>query len=617
MGSILDTINSPTDVKKLNNEQLKLLCSEIRASLIDSVSKTGGHLASNLGVVEISVAFHRCFDCPRDSIVFDVGHQCYTHKMLTGRKGSFDRLRKKGGPAGFPKPSESDCDSFIAGHSGTSISSAIGLARAKLLCGDNSKTVVLIGDGSMVNGMAYEAINSLDSTLKNLIVILNDNEMSISKSVGSIAEYLLYLRTDYKYSTFKRRIQDSLEKLPYVGTWIMGQLLRSKSAIRRAVYNNGTLFEELGFNYVGPVDGHNIDDLCRIFENVKQMNGPILIHAITVKGKGFALAEENPGAYHGVGKFDLELGNPDISYADSFSNRFGKKLCQLGESNSRICAVTAAMKYGTGLQYFAKLFPERFFDVGIAEEHAVTFCGGLARGGMKPVFSVYSTFLQRAFDQMFHDITLIGADVMIAIDRAGLVGDDGETHQGIFDAALMSALPSFTVASPSNYSELEDWMERLMKLNSPTAIRYPRGSDNAAISDYASTGNSFDLIVNRPNSNALFVTYGREFAQVLGANQVTDIEYNADILKLNIISPIDSDAIKAALSYNKIIFVEEGVQSGGIGEHFLRMLNECGFKGTYRHIAIANPIVTHASVSEQLCSLGLDSESLKKVLLEG
>ncbi len=470
MESLLDRIQSPSDVKQLNSDQLEALCGEIRTLLIDTISHTGGHLASNLGVVELTVALHRVFDCPRDSIVFDVGHQCYTHKLLTGRQAHFDHLRKRGGPAGFPKPSESDCDPFIAGHSGTALSSALGLARAKQLAGDESKTIAIIGDGSFVNGMAYEAINNLDKTLKNLIVVLNDNEMSISKSVGTLAEYLLYLRTDYNYSHFKQTIQNVLLKIKVVGPWIADKLLKSKSAIRRSIYK-GTLFEELGFNYVGPVDGHDLGDLCRILENVRQLEGPVLLHVITVKGKGFALAEENPGAYHGVGKFDLEHGNPDISLADSFSNIFGKRLCTLGYEDERICAVTAAMKYATGLNYFAKSHPARFFDVGIAEEHAVTFCAGLARGGRKPIFTVYSTFFFFFFDQHIHDVSLSGADVMLAIDRAGLVGDDGETHQGLFDTAMLSAIKGFTVASPSNYAELEWWLEELVKRDGPRAER--------------------------------------------------------------------------------------------------------------------------------------------------
>ncbi len=613
MDGLLGTIRSPEDLRQLNDDQLNRLCAEIRAELISSVSQTGGHLASNLGVVELTVALHKCFDTPRDTIVFDVGHQCYAHKLLTGRQADFGRLRKSGGPAGFPKPAESEYDSFIAGHSGTSVSSAIGLARAKALHGDDSKTIALIGDGSMVNGMVYEAINSLDSSLKNLIVILNDNKMSISKSVGSLAEYLLYLRTDYNYSRFKRRIQRFLERVPLIGPFLMNTLLKSKNAIRRAVYN-GTLFEEFGFNYVGPVDGHNLADLCRILNNVRRMNGPILLHVLTVKGKGFALAEENPGAYHGVGRFDLEAGNPDISLADSYSNTFGKQLCALAQEDRRICAVTAAMKYGTGLQYFAKQFPTRFFDVGIAEEHAVTFCGGLAKGGMKPVFAVYSTFLQRAVDQLFHDIALGGADFLLAVDRAGLVGEDGETHQGVFDAAFLSSIPGFTVLSPSNYSELEDWLARLLRTPGPAAIRYPRGGCDRNTQAYRSTGAPFDLIQNGRRARRLFVTYGREFSQVLDA--CGQFGHPPDILKLNRIWPLDPAAVEAAMRYDRIVFAEEGVAAGGIGEHFLRLLAGRGYKGRYIYAAIDRPVIAHASVAEQLRRYSLDGASLARIMQE-
>ncbi len=611
MEALLAQIREPGDLKKLNRDQLEALCGEIRALLIDTISRNGGHLASNLGVVELTVALHRVFDCPRDSILFDVGHQCYTHKLLTGRQDRFALLRKRGGPAGFPKPSESDCDPFIAGHSGTALSGALGLARAKQLTGDDSKTIAVIGDGSFGNGMVYEAINNLDRTLKNLIVVLNDNEMSISKSVGTLAEYLLYLRTDYNYSNFKRKVQQGLQRIRVVGPWLEDKLLKSKSAIRRSIYQ-GTLFEELGFKYVGPVDGHDLGDLCRILENVKQLEGPILLHVNTVKGKGFALAEENPGAYHGVGKFDLELGNPDISLADSFSNSFGKKLCALGERDGRICAVTAAMKYATGLHYFAKRFPSRFFDVGIAEEHAVTFCAGLARGGQKPVFTVYSTFLQRAYDQLIHDVSLCGADVMLAVDRAGLVGDDGETHQGLFDAAMLSSIEGFTVASPANYAELEWWLEELAQRDGPRAIRYPRGADDPQIAGYAASGAPYDLLLHgKRRAKRLFVTYGREFAQVRRACALLDKRRCAcDILKLNLIAPLDEEAVKIAAEYDKIVFAEEGVRRGGIAEHFLAALNGRRYGGVYRICAVENPIVSHDTVEQQLRSLRLDAASL-------
>lgn len=615
MGELLSKINRTGDVKQLDNDQLPALCEEIREVLIETVSHNGGHLASNLGVVELTVALHRVFDFPNDSLLFDVGHQSYTHKLLTGRRDRFGTLRQKDGIAGFPKPGESDCDPFIAGHSSTSLSNAIGLARAKQLKGDASKVVAVLGDGAFANGMVYEAINNIDSSMKNLIVVLNDNSMSISKSVGSISGYLLRLRTATGYSRFKEFVQRVLEKTPLIGNWIARTLLKSKSFIRRHLYG-GTLFEELGFNYVGTVDGHNVAELCRIMDNIRQIDGPILLHAITVKGKGFALAEENPGAYHGVGQFDLEAGNPDISQADSFSNVFGRKLCRLADNDLRICAVTAAMKYATGLHYFYKHHSDRFFDVGIAEEHAVTFCAGLARGGMKPVFGVYSTFLQRAFDQLVHDVSLSRVDLMLAIDRAGLVGDDGETHQGLLDAAMLNTIGGFTVAAPANYGELEYWTEQLVGQTGPRAIRYPRGNEDERLATRVCTGEPYDLLRMHDDADCLFITYGREFAEVLEAAQILKVNgVFCDILKLNIISPIDAHAVDIARSYRRVVFVEEGILSGGIGESFLQKLNEGRFGGEYSIRAVERNCVLQATVPQQLETNGLDSDSLVGLFL--
>ncbi|MEA5051332.1 MAG: 1-deoxy-D-xylulose-5-phosphate synthase [Oscillospiraceae bacterium] len=609
---LLEKIGAPADVKKLNEKQLPALCDEIRGVLIDTVSKTGGHLASNLGTVELTVALHRVFDCPRDDILFDVGHQCYTHKLLTGRQEAFSTLRQENGLSGFPKPYESECDPFIVGHSSTAMSSAIGLARAKLLRGDPSKVIAVVGDGSFAGGMVYEAINSIDENLKNLIVVLNDNSMSISKSVGTIPSYLLRLRTGTAYSNLKKRVQTALEKMPVIGPPIRDALLTSKSFIRRAVYD-GTLFEELGFHYLGPVDGHDVLELCRILGNIRNLDGPILLHAITVKGKGYAPAEENPGAYHGVGHFDIEEGNPDISLSDSYSNEFGKALCDLGGTDARICAVTAAMKYGTGLQYFYKKHKERFFDAGIAEQHAATFCAGLAKGGLKPVFAVYSTFLQRAFDQLSQDIYINGADVLLAIDRAGLVGEDGETHQGLYDVALLSVLRGFVCVSPSNYAELRHWLGRLLSESGPRAIRYPRGCEDPRTKDYACSGENFDIIKAESPADTLLVTYGREFAEVAEARRALgERGIRCDILKLTRILPLDGAAVEAALPYRKVCFFEESARAGGLGAQFGEGLFERGFAGSYSLTAVDDPIVQQASVPAQLRRFGLDAGSIAK-----
>lgn len=612
----LDNINTPHDLKALDLPALEELCAEIRQEMIDVVSANGGHLASNLGVVELTVALHKVFDCPSDAILFDVGHQCYTHKLLTGRRNQFATLRKKGGLSGFPRPSESEYDPFIAGHSSTSLSDAIGLVRAKQLRGDNSKTIVILGDGAFANGMVYEAINNIDSSMQNLIVILNDNTMSISKSVGSISRYLMHLRTNASYSRFKKAVSRFLGKLPLVGKWIASTLLKWKSTFRRLLYG-GTLLEELGFNYVGPVDGHDLDELCRLLTNVKQLEGPVLVHALTVKGKGFAFAEENPGAYHGVEKFDVEIGNPDISFADSFSNVFGKKLCDLADYDPQICGVTAAMKYATGMHYLSKQHRERFFDVGIAEEHAVAFCAGLARGGMKPVFSVYSTFLQRAFDQLLQEIVLSEIPVTLAIDRAGFVGTDGETHQGLLDVAMLESIGTFAVASPSNYAELQYWTEKMIQLPTPSAVRYPRGAEDERLAEYACTGEPYDLLQMGTESRHLFITYGRVFAEVLEAAQILNTHGVAcDILKLNQILPLDATAVALAAKYDAIVFVEEGVIVGGLGEHMLSALNASGFVGQFQIQGVRNPYIAQASVTEQLAMSELDSDTLVKLFLE-
>lgn len=617
MANILDRIDGSADVKKLNNKELLELCGEIRELLTETVSKTGGHLASNLGTVELTVALHKAFDCPDDSIIFDVGHQSYTHKLLTGRREAFSSLRSKDGMAGFPKPAESDCDPFIEGHSSTSISSAIGLAKANLLRKNTrSKVVAVIGDGSFTGGMVYEAINNIDKSLSNLVVILNDNSMSISKSVGAVARYLLRLRSGVKYSNFKRNVQTALEKTPLIGKPIANTLLKSKSAIRRAMYD-GTFFEEMGFHYLGPIDGHDLPLLTKILNNVKGLDGPILLHVITTKGKGFAPAEENPGAYHGVGQFDLEEGNPDISLADSFSNVFGQKLNKLALKDSRICAVTAAMKYGTGLQYFYKSHKERFFDVGIAEQHAVTFSAGLAKGGMKPVFAVYSTFLQRAFDQLSQDVSMDSLNVMLAIDRAGLVGEDGETHQGLFDVMMLGSLNGFRVASPCNYAELEFWLEKLLNVKGPTAIRYPRGKEDARLSDYKVTTKDFDHIKYSNKAKTLLITYGREFAEVdEAARKLNDAGVPCDVLKLNLILPANKEAAEAAMKYKRVYFFEEGARRGGLGEEGSDLLYSLGYDGEYKLFAINSPIVRQARVEEQLKENGLDAESIFNTILK-
>ncbi|MCL1831084.1 MAG: 1-deoxy-D-xylulose-5-phosphate synthase [Oscillospiraceae bacterium] len=612
--SLLKRIHGPSDLAKLGATDILALCDEIREELISVVSENGGHLASNLGVVELTVMLLRTFLPPKSSIIFDVGHQSYVYKMLTGRVSAFDSLRKLDGISGFPRPYESDFDLFSAGHSGTALSSAIGLARAKLLDGDSSKIVAVIGDGSFGSGMVYEAMNTIsDYSLKNLIVILNDNSMSISKSVGGLAQYLLRLRTDIGYSNTKRRLRNLISNTPIVGEAITGTIVRSKALFRRSIYD-GRLFEEFGFNYIGPIDGHDIFEMNRLFRNLKDFDGPLLVHTMTTKGKGFPSAEANPGAYHGVGKFDPNIGNDDISDIDSFSNVFGRKLAQLAERDNNICAITAAMKYATGLNFFKHDFKDRFFDVGIAEEHAVTFAAGLAKGGKKPVFAVYSTFLQRAYDQLFQDVSLDKADVLFAVDRAGLVGEDGETHHGIYDPAILSSLFGFTVVSPSNYMELELWLDRLMNMTGPRVIRYPRGSQDNRIGGYIATGSNYDLIKQGNDTKTLIVSYGRIFTETVEAKQIlNDRSIDVDLLKLNIIIPIDIEAVMQAMAYEHILFVEEAVEHGSINESFLKLLVQEGFSGHYDVSAI-NAIPRHGTVVQLLELAKLDAKSIAKAI---
>ncbi len=612
MNELLSAIKSPSDVKALNINQKKQLCEDIRSKMIDVISNNGGHLASNLGVVELTVALLSCFDLPKDSIIFDVGHQCYPYKLLTGRNDSFDSIRKEQGISGFPKPSESIFDTFVEGHASTSIAQAIGLAIAKNATGDDSYTLSIIGDGALTGGLAFEAMNNVRADLSKLVVILNDNSMSISKSVGRLSQYLMQLRNSENYLHLKDNVKKIIHSVPVLGKPAENLITNIKTSFRRGLFD-GTIFEEFGFNYIGPVDGHNLNDLLHIFNQISTgSNGPYFVHVITQKGKGYPLAEQNPGAYHGVGRFDLEKGNPDISLADSFSNTFGRELNKIADKDETVFAITAAMKYGTGLQYFYHSHKDRFIDVGIAEEYATCMATGLSKGGVKPVFSVYSTFLQRCYDQLIHDVCLNNSNVLFAIDRAGLVGDDGETHQGIYDVAMLSTLKNFTIISPANYAELIYWLNKLMLLDGPKVIRYPRGKEDNRLTSYECTGKLYDYItVNNQCADILFVTYGREFAEVLNAHNMLKADgIYTDILKLNQISPIDKTAVEIAKKYNNVFFIEEGILSGGIGEQFRSLTNTKRFEIK----AIDDNHIPQASVTRQLEIYDLDSNSLYKYI---
>ena len=480
---LLDNIDQPSDLKNLDKEQVNKLCAEIRQFLLRNISRTGGHLASNLGAVELTVALHRVMTTPMDKIVFDVGHQCYTHKLLTGRRSGFAKLRQLDGISGFPNPNESEHDAFIAGHGNTALSLSIGMAWAKKIRHEPGWVVAVIGDGAFTGGMVYEGMNNIGS-LDNLLVILNDNKMSISHNVGALARYLTHLRTTTAYFDAKDNVRSFLDSVPVVGTPLKKALTEGKTLLRRAMYHS-TMFEDMGFQYIGPVDGHNEEELERTLRTISQRPGPHFLHVVTKKGKGYQPAEMNPGNYHGVSAFDPDgMPDPEVAPKESFSTTFGQALAREAAQNSRICAITAAMKYGTGLQFFSHSTPERFFDVGMAEQHAVTFAAGLASQGMLPVVCIYSTFLQRSYDQIIHDVNLLRENVVFAIDRAGFVPADGETHQGIYDPAFLSQL-GMPLYAPSNYQELNYWLQQLLsdRFHGPRAIRYPRGGQDAALAE--------------------------------------------------------------------------------------------------------------------------------------
>lgn len=606
---ILSTIQSPDDVKTLSKEQTEQLCAEIREKLIDVVSVNGGHLSSNLGVVELTVALHKAFDCPRDSIVFDVGHQSYTHKMLTGRYDKIDTIRREGGLSGFPKRSESDCDAFNAGHASTSISAALGIAKAKQLLGDPSYTVAVIGDGSLTGGLAYEGLNNAGQHKKNFIIILNDNRMSISKNVGAMARYLGSIRMQPWYLRLKSGTERVLLKLPLLGRPVSFVLKRSKAKVKHVLYRH-TIFDKLGLSYYGPVDGHNLEELVTALNAVKRSKDPALLHVVTKKGKGYKYAEDDSAYYHGVGSFNIDTGEP-ISSKENFSSVFGRKLCELAEADQRVCAVTAAMRTGTGLEDFSKLYRDRFFDVGIAEEHAVTFSAGLALTGMLPVFAVYSTFLQRGYDQLIHDAAMQNAHMVLAIDRAGVVGEDGETHQGLFDVSMLNAIPNCTVYSPCYFEGMENTLTAaLFETEGLAAVRYPRGGEGYRPEGYTAESVNYD-IVGEHDAPVLLVTYGRLFSETAKAQELLKARgVNACILKLCRIKPIDKKAIAFAAGFERIYFFEEGMRSGSVADNLRDQLQKSGWNGAYRVRAVDDTFVQHASVSATLRNLGLDAESM-------
>lgn len=598
---LLSKIKSPDDLKKLNELEMPLLCQEIRDCIVHTVSKNGGHLASNLGAVELTVALHRSFSSPEDAIIFDVGHQCYAHKLLTGRFDKFSTIRTENGLSGYMRPDESEHDPFITGHSSNSISAAYGIYRAKKLKGESGTAVAVIGDGAMTGGMAYEALNNAGSGRSNFIVVLNDNKMSISRNVGALARTFTKMRNKPHYHAFKFALSHFLLAIPFVGKSLNNAFFQIKEGIKGLVYKNN-VFTALGFNYLGPVDGHNIKAMEQLFKIAETYTRPSFIHVITTKGKGYAYAESSPKDYHGVSPFDVSRG-AKANGRKTFSDIAGDTLCSLARNDDKVCAVTAAMTTGTGLTEFASLFKNRFFDVGIAEQHAVTFSAGLASKGMKPFFVVYSSFLQRGFDQIIHDIAIGGYSVKLLIDRAGIVGEDGETHQGMFDVSFLTSVPGANIYSPCYYGELQYDIKLAAGLDGLCAVRYPRGCEKEDPGlDY--TG---DFTVLNGSGKKAIVTYGRLFSDALEAKeQVPDI----NIVKLNKIFPLSDKLVETLKNYNEIHFFEEGIKSGGIGELCASALLEKGYNGIYRIHAVDNKFVPTATVTAAIKDCGLDTDSM-------
>ena len=620
MGSILNQIHSTEDIKKLNEGELKLLCKELRKFLLQKVSKTGGHLASNLGVVELTVALEYCFDLPADKIVWDVGHQAYIHKMLTGRKDQFDTLRQLDGLSGFPKPNESDCDAFAAGHSSTSISAALGLAKARDLMGGKEHVIAVIGDGSMTGGLAYEALNNAGRDHTRLIVILNDNEMSIDKNVGAMSKHLTNLRTSRQYRGWKEAVKQFRDNVPVIGEGTY-QALKHMRDNAKMLLTEGALFEQMGFKYIGPVDGHDIPEMIELFEGIKTMNRPVLVHVKTIKGKGYHHAEERPWDYHGVSAFDLKTGQALSKGGKSWSAVFGDKMVEIGKKNPKVAGITAAMCSGTGFDGFEKAFPKRFFDVAIAEQHGTTFAAGLAKGGITPVFAVYSSFLQRAYDQLIHDVCMENLHVVFAIDRAGIVGSDGETHQGVFDLSFLSHIPNMTVLSPKNDWELGEMLDfAVNKWNGPVAVRYPRGTAETAFGEYKTPIEYGKAELIGDGEKVAILVEGHMLKAAAGAAEMLKADgYQPMLVNMRFIKPLDEEVLlKAAEKCECIVTIEDNVKMGGFGSSVLEFYGEKGIQADVLNLGFPDKYIEQGTQGQLFARYGLDAagiyESIRKRL---
>ncbi len=606
----LDTIHSPADVKALKPEQLKGLCSEIRTFLIRSVAKTGGHLASNLGSVELTVALHRVYDTEKDRLVFDVGHQCYVHKILTGRKEGFENLRNLGGMSGFPKPEESIHDAFIAGHASNSVSVALGMARARTAQKADYSVVALIGDGALNGGMAFEGLSDAGHSGEPLVVILNDNGMSIDQGVGGIAEMLRGMRLRPEYMYFKQWYRSFLPRIPF----LYKPLHRAKRWLKERIIQEN-IFDDLGFEYLGPMDGHDIPRMVVALEWAKKQNRPCLVHVITQKGRGFAPAECAPEIFHGVGPYDPDTGLVKATGRD-FSAVFGEELCRLGEEDARVAAITAAMKEGTGLVEFGQKFPERFFDVGIAEEHACAMAAGMASQGLIPVFAVYSTFLQRSYDMLIHDISLMNLHVVLGVDRAGIVGRDGQTHQGVFDVAMLSSVPGMTVLAPASFGELRSMLRRaVLEESGPVAVRYPRGGEG----HYQEDCSEENAVCLREGRDVTLVSYGLEINEaIMAADILEESGLSAEVIKINRLCPLDPSLVVSSVKKTgKLIVAEDVCRAGCLGEQLLCACGEAGITAeTALLLNLGDGILENGAPNDLKKLTGLDGDGIARRIME-
>ena len=585
---------------------------ELRCKLFKIISECGGHCASNMGVCEVTYALVSSFNLNETDIIWDVGHQCYPWKMLTGRANLLNTIRQKGGLSGFTNPEESKFDKFKSGHASTSISASLGLAESKRHLGKKGKVIAFIGDGAMTGGLAYEGLNNC-SNASNLIVILNDNSMSISKNVGAISKYLSKIRTHGFYLHTKKVAKNFLDNIPFIGKNIKNAISEANFNLRKLISTESTIFENLGFRYYGPIDGHNVSEMIKVFNAVKSINKPIFIHIVTKKGRGYEFAEKYPEKFHGVSSFNIKTGEFYKKETESFSSVFGDTLCEIAENNKKVCAITAAMSSGTGLQKFSKKFPNRFFDVGIAESHAVTFASGLSKGGMIPIFAVYSTFFQRTFDQLIHDVSMQNLKVIFCIDRAGLIGPDGESHQGIFDIPMLQSVPNVLCYSPSYFFELKMYLKMAIDNDKkiPIAIRYPKGNELFKPTFLNEKYSEFDIYGT--NKKILIVTYGRLFS--FASEILQNYPDKLSILKLNVIIPINMDAIYKSCKYENVIFFEESYKNGSISEKFASLLISNNFKGKYKNVCI-DGFVKHATVDEQLEDCKLSYNWMMKFINE-